>query len=204
MDGGYDDLYKSDPCAWGQVPGSLINGLVLPDCPIEGARVLDVGCGEGKNSIYLARQGAQVEAFDVSEAAIANAMAAWEDAALVGWRCCDVAEWEWTRSRYDLVIAYGLLHCLSSQAEVDDTVRRFQTATIAGGLNVICVFNDRSQDLRPHPDLNPTLLPHSHYCDLYSQWQIGVCTDTDLWETHPHCELRHSHSMTRIVSRKPT
>ena len=32
--------------------------------------VLDIGCGEGRNSIYLARLGYKVDAFDISEAGI--------------------------------------------------------------------------------------------------------------------------------------
>lgn len=34
--------------------------------PLDGARVLDVGCGNGRNSRWLAEQGAQVDGVDVS------------------------------------------------------------------------------------------------------------------------------------------
>lgn len=36
-------------------------------------RALDIACGEGRNAIYLARQGYQVDAIDISEVAIKNA-----------------------------------------------------------------------------------------------------------------------------------
>lgn len=36
------------------------------------SKVLDVGCGEGQNAVYLARQGHQVDAFDLSEHGIAK------------------------------------------------------------------------------------------------------------------------------------
>ena len=36
----------------------------------KGARVLDVGCGDGRHSLYLANLGFRVDAFDISENAI--------------------------------------------------------------------------------------------------------------------------------------
>ncbi len=36
------------------------------------SRVLAVGCGEGQNAIYLAKQGYRVDAFDLSEHGIAK------------------------------------------------------------------------------------------------------------------------------------
>lgn len=35
--------------------------------PIKPYRVLDMGCGEGKDAVFLARNGYQVTAFDVAE-----------------------------------------------------------------------------------------------------------------------------------------
>ena len=43
-------------------------------------RVLDLGCGEGKNAAFLASRGALVEAIDSSELALANARSAWPSA----------------------------------------------------------------------------------------------------------------------------
>jgi len=50
------------------VPGDRELGL-LPR-PLEGKRCLELGCGAGQNSIFLARQGAEAVAVDVSAAQI--------------------------------------------------------------------------------------------------------------------------------------
>jgi 2-polyprenyl-3-methyl-5-hydroxy-6-metoxy-1,4-benzoquinol methylase len=46
--------------------------------PIDGKRILDLGCGAGHNAIALARHGAKVIAVDASSAQIAEARAACE------------------------------------------------------------------------------------------------------------------------------
>ena len=78
-----------------------------------------------------------------------------------------------------------------------------RNATIPGGFNVVCAFNARHQDLTAHPGFAPVLLPHDEYTALYTHWQLLHSTDSDLSEVHPHNGIRHTHSMTRIIARKP-
>jgi hypothetical protein len=101
-----------------------------------------------------------------------------------------------------VVIAYGLLHCLAGAEEIRYTVRRLQDATRPGGYNVVCVFNERCQDLRAHPTFEPTLMGHHWYLDLYRGWHFLHESDQNLYETHPHNGVPHVHSMTRLLTRK--
>src|SRR6266849_156523 len=79
-DGGYEDGYRACDCFWGRQPGSLIQKLLEYVFEPAGMTVLDTGCGEGRNAIYLARLGANVRAVDISSRrAIANAQRAWPD-----------------------------------------------------------------------------------------------------------------------------
>ena len=201
-DGGYDAGYEACSCFWGTQPGSLVNRL-FDICPtIRGLKVFDAGCGEGKNAMALARMGAVVDAVDISEHAIRNAKRAWPDYEIVNWASCDVAEYDLPNEWYEVVIAYGLLHCLSSHQHVATMVDKLQKATSQGGYNLICTFNDRRQELDVHPDLNPILLPHDDFVRLYDGWKLMYETDTDLQEVHPHNPVVHTHSMTRIIARK--
>jgi 2-polyprenyl-3-methyl-5-hydroxy-6-metoxy-1,4-benzoquinol methylase len=164
---------------------------------------LDAGCGEGKNAIYLARLGAAVRAVDISAVAIRNARRAWGDAELVSWEVADISTLKYSVGAYDLVIAYGLLHCLPDEDTIRTLIERLQETTRPGGYNVICTFNSRSQDLIAHPDLDPTLLSHGQYLDYYRSWEICHESDRDLHEVHPNNLIPHSHSMTRIIARRP-
>lgn len=201
--GGYDDGYRQCECFWGKEPGSLIGTLENYRSELAAMRVWDIGCGEGKNAIYLARKGAIVDAWDVSELAIQNGKRAWRDSNAVNWTLGDIRSAQPNSEHYDLVVMYGLLHCLSDKAEVRLCVEKSMAATKSGGLHVMVAFNRRQQELDAHPGFHPTLLSHNEYLELYSGWQLLHATDSDLHETHPHNGIAHTHSMTRLIAEKP-
>ena len=204
MDGGYDEGYRACPCFWGSNPSSLVYELVDQIGDIRDLRVLDAGCGEGKNSIHLGAGGAQVTAYDVSSIAIEHATLAAQKAGLetIRFFVGDVREQEHLPGSFDIVIAYGLFHCLKDADEVRALCRSLQNVTAKGGYFVLCAFNDRAQDLSAHPGFNPTLLAHEEYVSLFGSWDLLQVHDRDLFEVHPHNNIPHSHSMTRILARK--
>ena len=65
----WEESYKDDDVAtFGTGPNPAIEER-WPTFAKNGA-ILDVGCGEGKNAIFLAQKGFVVDAFDVSESGI--------------------------------------------------------------------------------------------------------------------------------------
>lgn len=204
MKGGYDDGYLSCQCFWGRQPGRLIRVLADIISSFDGLEILDAGCGEGKNAVYFVGLGAKVRAIDISPHALWNARQAWDSilAQRCQWELADIQNASLPRSFYDVVIAYGLLHCLPNEKAILDTVHRFQTCTKMHGYNIIVAFNSRRQDLRAHPELKPCLLEHCQYVEMYRGWELIRVSDEDLEETHPHNNMRHIHSMTRLLAKK--
>lgn len=200
-DGGYDAGYQACPCFWGTEPGSLVSALVEMVGSVHGLRVLDAGCGEGKNAQFLARLGAEVVGYDISTDALANS-ARFDLIRNVKLLQGDVRQLAFSPDTLDVVLMYGLLHCFRSAAEVSETVGRLKKATRAGGAHVVCTFNSRQQDLTAHPGFTPLLLPHLFFVDLYKDWTIVLVSDTDLAESHPHNNIPHVHSMTRLIARR--
>lgn len=106
---GYDAGYAQCPCFWGEEPGRLIGILRAEIGDFSGLRVLDAGCGEGKNAAYLARQGADVEAIDASALAINNGRRAFGTHPHLRWRVEDVRVAQFRDGEFDVVIAYGVV-----------------------------------------------------------------------------------------------
>lgn len=203
-DGGYEEGYSTTSCFWGTEPASLVRQFLANRSHAAGSlsRILDAGCGEGKNAVPFARLGYSVDAVDCSRKAIENGRSLFSSR-LINWTVSDVLACEFPAGHYDVAIAYGLLHCLPNQHAIELLIDRLQRATKGGGTNIVCTFNDRSHDLSAHPGFHPTLLPHSFYLQAYSGWKIVVSSDEDLFETHPHNGIPHHHSMTRIIAEKP-
>ncbi len=69
-------------------------------------RVLCVADGEGRNSVWLAQQGLQVDAFDIAEAGVAKARALAAEAGVqVHHEVADVDQYPWPADSFDAVVA---------------------------------------------------------------------------------------------------
>jgi SAM-dependent methyltransferase len=86
-----------------------------PQAPAPG-RALDVGCGSGRDAIYLAKRGWQVTAVDAVETAVDSAkQRAVEEGVDVQWVAADVAELSrlGLKPGYDLLYDFGCIHGLT-------------------------------------------------------------------------------------------
>ncbi len=71
-----------------------------------GQRVLCVADGEGRNSVWLARQGLMVDAFDIAEGGVAKArLLAQEHGVSVNFAISDCDAYSWPEGMYDGVAA---------------------------------------------------------------------------------------------------
>jgi SAM-dependent methyltransferase len=89
-------------------------GLLTP------GRVLELGCGNGRNAVFLAQKGCRVDAVDFSSKAIgwATERAAAAGAA-VRFQCCSVFDAAFTAGSYDLVYDCGCFHHLPPHRRKD-------------------------------------------------------------------------------------
>jgi 2-polyprenyl-3-methyl-5-hydroxy-6-metoxy-1,4-benzoquinol methylase len=96
--------FQTDGYLFGTEPNVWLRehrGLLQP-----GQRVLSVADGEGRNSVWLARQGLAVDAFDVSPVGVAKARAlAAERGVNVSFSVSDVDGFAWPEAAYDAVVA---------------------------------------------------------------------------------------------------
>jgi SAM-dependent methyltransferase len=199
--GGYDEGYEAVTSFWGTKPGSLV-GDFLATRDAVGLRVLDVGAGEGKNSAAFFRAGAEVTAVECSAAAIRNGRRLFPNDS-IKWMHRDAIELDYPTNSYDVVISYGLMHCLSSEGLVRRLISDLQLALVPGGTFILVSFNSGSHDLSAHPGFHPLLLDHDWFVSVFAGWKFISLSDSMLFETHPHNNIPHHHSLTRLMAVKP-
>lgn len=102
--GSWNRRFAADGYLFGTEPNAWLRRHA--DVWRPGQRVLCVADGEGRNSVWLARRGLQVDAFDLSEVGVAKARAfAAEQGAAVNYAVADVDALAWPEALYDGVAA---------------------------------------------------------------------------------------------------
>ena len=163
--------------------------------------ILDVGCGDGKNAVYLARQGFEnIDAFDLSEAAIEKLKRISNKEKLkINAQVKSLQEFNFEK-QYDLVLSFGVYHFVPEQ-EWKSFILKAQQNTKRGGVHIIQMFND---SLPPTPDIAPYavgMAKDGELKDLYQDWEILQFMSYEFEEEHPGVPL-HKHASNKLVARK--
>jgi len=141
----WDARYSErDGAMWsGQPNGRLVAevGALTP------GRVLDVGCGEGADAIWLAQRGWTVTAIDISDIAVSRAReAAQLNGAAVEWLCGDALQAAFSARSFDLLsMQYPALPKASGEAAI-----RTLLNTVRPGGVLLAVYHDLDDDHREH------------------------------------------------------
>ena len=164
------------------------------------ARVLDVGCGEGRNAIFLAKQGHTVDAFDLSENGIAKAeRIAQAEGVSVHFFPCDLNDFVF-ETDYDVVLSHGVLHLPEKEIR-DRFIRRMQEHTRPGGYNVVGIFTNRLPATPDNAPFTHSLFDVGELPEKYQGWELVHHNEGTFTDTHPG-GIHHEHAFERIIARK--
>lgn len=176
---------------------------ILPLLPAK-ARVLDLGCGEGRNAFYLATRGCEVTAVDRSEAGIAKLceLAAQVDLPITG-VVADLNDYV-VEGTWDLVMAHGVIDYLDN-ARWRELLHEVKDATAPGGINAYTcmLFTDRHP---APPEFGSAGFKHSvapgELRAFYDDWDLVRHDRYVKWDQHPGIPI-HCHPVDKVVARRP-
>lgn len=109
----YDELYRSTPNALGEPTQVFVDFFNRPD--LVALRVLDVGCGQGRDALFIARKGHSVVGVDISPSGIsALEKAASAERIRVEGIVADIRGFK-PANEFDVVLLDRTLHMLPEQ-----------------------------------------------------------------------------------------
>ncbi len=130
--------------AAGYLFGTAPNAFLAAQAPLlrPGASALSIADGEGRNSVWLARQGRVVTAFDISPVGVEKAKRLAREAGVgVDYRVADVNAWDWDERAYDVVVAVFIQFASPEErARIFAGMRR---ALAPGGLVILQGYTPR-------------------------------------------------------------
>lgn len=130
--------------------------LVAEVAALPPGRALDLACGEGRNAVWLAEQGWQVDGVDFSDVALAKAR---ELAAARGvearWSQADLLAYRPEPAAYDLVLLFYLQLPESERRQI---VRAAADAVAAGGTLLLVAHDGSNLDHGHGGPTNPAVL----------------------------------------------
>jgi SAM-dependent methyltransferase len=108
-------------------------GLLAP------GRVLELGCAHGRNAVWLASLGCDVDAIDFSAYAVEQARQRARRAGVaVNFQCCSIFEAQFAKGSYDLVYDSGCFHHVPPHRRQDYTELVRSAVKPGGSYGLVC------------------------------------------------------------------
>ena len=206
LQGPYDRLYASreDNILWGEAPTHMLAHLKGQP---PGARTLDIGCGDGVNSMALEAMGFNNVGVEISALALNGLKNRAKKAGISlrgSYNRADVHHFSSSQfdEPLDAIVSCGLYHCLdytmrlSVHRQINDLVRRtglILFSTLTDDIEVDESHGTDIFDLPSHEEIKSLFEGY----DIIS-WKSGIIDDR-----HPPITPDHQHSILWVVARRP-
>jgi tellurite methyltransferase len=196
----WEDAYRdpSAPSVFGAVSEEI--RALLPKL-LSASTVLDLGCGDGRNALFLLEHGMTIDAIPISQNTIAKLKAkatVYEDRMRVA--VMDARSYV-PEHQFDLIIAHGILHLLPRQ-DWSRLIVHLKDMTKPAGFHIVAVFTDSL----PPPDhlalFMSGLFRERELMELYSDWNVELFHSYILEDEQPG-GARHRHPVNRFVAQIP-
>ena len=198
---GYDEVYKADSYFWGVRPSDMclkVLELLPPDG--KALKLLDIGCGEGKDAVFFARCGYDVSAFDISDAGIEKTKRL-ADSARVNVNAFKANLFDFRlEESYDILYSSGVLAYIKPQLR-NEIMENYKAHVSLNGIVAFQAFVKKPFIGKP-----PEKLPIEHYWqsgELFTHfydWYIEQCSEY-VFDCNSSGIL-HKYAANRLFARK--
>ncbi len=197
----YEKCYEGEEYYWGLEPAAFLDELLeIADRDPKELRVLDIGCGEGKDAVYMAERGCKVTAFDITESGIRKTkrlaeMRGVEIDAFVA----DINDFQ-IDGEFDMVYSTGTVQYLFDD-RIDGFFKKIKSMVSIGGYVFFNVFVDKPfLELPPDWDKEEKMWKTGDLFKHFSDWEI--CKIDEITFEDNSGGIKHYHCMDTIIAKR--
>ncbi|MCL1824194.1 MAG: methyltransferase domain-containing protein [Oscillospiraceae bacterium] len=197
----YENTYRSsDEYYWGVTPSLTCLKVLALLPPDKRLKVLDIGCGEGKDAVFFARCGYDVSAFDISDAGIEKTKRLADKAGVhVNAFKADICDYR-LDSKYDILYSNGSFHCIKPDLR-DEIMSNYKANINENGLAVFQAFI-KKPFIAPSPEKEEHHYPlkSGQLFTYFHDWYIEYCEET-VFDCNSSGKP-HRHAANKVFARK--
>ena len=188
----YEDEYRQEDYYWGLKPSHMCYRVMEIIPPVKPLRLLDVGCGEGKDSVFFARNGYIVTAFDIADAGVEKTKRLAEKYNVnVNVFKANVLDFR-LETEFDVIFSSGVFHYINQELR-SEILNNYKNNTAVGGVHVFNVFV-KKPFIPPAPEKETTSQnwKSGELFTYYTDWRLYAinevifdCNSSGI--PHKHC-----------------
>lgn len=196
----YDKRYDMEDYYWGITPNSLCYEIMKLKPPVKPLKILDIGCGEGKDAVFLARNGYIVTAFDLSETGIEKGKRLAERCnTYVDFFKADLTDFR-AAEMYDIVFSSGVFHFIKPEIR-EKFISNLKEYTNENGIHAINVFVEKPfVEVPPDKDSNHFRWSSGELFMHYHDWKLHK-TEEIIFDCNSS-GIPHQHCMDIMIAEK--
>ncbi|MEI6578877.1 MAG: helix-turn-helix domain-containing protein [Eubacteriales bacterium] len=196
----YEDEYRTDDYYWGVEPSAMCYQVLKKRPATKPLKLLDIGCGEGKDAVFFAKNGYLVTAFDIADAGLEKAKRLADNHNVsVNYIKSNLLDFR-LESEFDILFSSGVFNYIPPELR-DEILTNFKLNTAEGGLHAFNVFV-KKPFIPPAPDHeeNSYDWKSGELFTYYSDWLIDSCNEVVFGCNSSG--IHHMHCMDEIIAEK--
>ncbi|MCL2717411.1 MAG: helix-turn-helix domain-containing protein [Lachnospiraceae bacterium] len=196
----YENVYNNSDYYWGVNPSAMCLKILALKPPEKRIKILDIACGEGKDAVFFARCGYDVDAFDITVKGIDKTKRLADKARVnVNVFKANISDYRLDK-KYDILYSSGALHYIKPELR-SEIIADYRKHTAEDGLNVFNVFINKPFIASPPEDEKYSYFWQSgelltHYHDWFIEDFSEIIFDCN------SSGIGHQHAMNVMYAKK--
>jgi tellurite methyltransferase len=202
----YNTIYQNKN-VWGIEPNKLLLKIFsLEKFEKTGEYFLDLGCGQGRDSLFMAEKGFNIVAVDISNEGIKKIeeyLTQHENLKnRVKLICQDINSFNIEENKYKIINAFNSLQFLTKQGALD-IIKKVKNGLITNGYIVISGFTTNDPSYQKTINQNKGFFEPIELKNLFANFKIIFYEEKILDDIgHPGFPAPHQHGVVKMIAQK--